>query len=95
MELLKKTAVEQRKALLNKEISAVELTEETFKQIEKEDEEKEDDKIGAYNSLTKEQAIETAKKVDQKIAQNEELPLMAGIPLALKDNMNMILLQKN
>lgn len=85
MELLKKTAVEQRKALLNKEISAVELTEETFKQIEKED-----DKIGAYNSLTKEQAIETAKKVDQKIAQNEELPLMAGIPLALKDNMNMI-----
>ncbi len=85
MELLKKTAVEQRKALLNKEISAVELTEETFKQIEKED-----DKIGAYNSLTKEQAIETAKKVDQKIAQNEELPIMAGIPLALKDNMNMI-----
>ena len=85
MELLKKTAVEQRKALLNKEISAVELTEETFKQIEKQD-----DKIGAYNSLTKEQAIETAKKVDQKIAQNEELPLMAGIPLALKDNMNMI-----
>lgn len=85
MELLKKTAVEQRKALLNKEISAVELTEETFKQIEKED-----NKIGAYNSLTKEQAIETAKKVDQKIAQNEELPLMAGIPLALKDNMNMI-----
>lgn len=85
MELLKKTAVEQRKALLNKEISAVELTEETFKQIEKQD-----DKIGAYNSLTKEQAIENAKKVDQKIAQNEELPLMAGIPLALKDNMNMI-----
>ncbi len=85
MELLKKTAVEQRKALLNKEISAVELTEETFKQIEKED-----NKIGAYNSLTKEQAIETAKKVDQKIANNEELPLMAGIPLALKDNMNMI-----
>ncbi len=85
MELLKKTAVEQRKALLNKEISAVELTEETFKQIEKQD-----DKIGAYNSLTKEQAIETAKKVDQKIANNEELPIMAGIPLALKDNMNMI-----
>ncbi len=85
MELLKKTAVEQRKALLNKEISALELVQETFKQIEKED-----DKIGAYNSLTMEQAIETAKKVDQKIAQNEELPLMAGIPLALKDNMNMI-----
>ena len=84
MELLKKTAVEQRKALLNKEISALELVQETFKQIENLD-----DKIGAYNSLTKEYAIETAKKVDEKIAKNEELPLMAGIPLALKDNMNM------
>ena len=85
MELLKKTAVEQRKALLNKEISALELVQETYKQIENLDE-----KIGAYNSLTKEQAIETAKKVDEKIAKGEEIPLMAGIPLALKDNMNMI-----
>lgn len=85
MELLKKTAAEQRKALLSKEISAVELVSETFKQIENLDE-----KIGAYNSLTREQAIETARKVDEKIAKGEQLPLMAGIPLALKDNMNMI-----
>lgn len=85
MELLKKSATEQRKALLNKEISAVELVNETYKQIENLDE-----KIGAYNSLTKEQALETAKKVDEKIAKSEDLPIMAGIPLALKDNMNMI-----
>ena len=85
MELLKKTAVEQRKALLSKEISALELVQETYKQIENLDE-----KIGAYNSLTKEQAIETAKKVDEKIAKGEDIPIMAGIPLALKDNMNMI-----
>ena len=85
MELLKKTAIEQRKALLNKEVSALELVQETYKQIENLDE-----KIGAYNSLTKEQAIETAKKVDEKIAKGEDIPLMAGIPLALKDNMNMI-----
>lgn len=85
MELLKKTAVEQRKALLNKEISALELVEETFREIEKND-----DKIGAYNSLTKEDAINCAKQVDEKIAKGEDLPFMAGIPLALKDNMNMI-----
>ena len=84
MELLKKTAVEQRKALLNKEISAVELVEQTYEQIQKLD-----NKIGAYNSLTKEQAMETARKVDEKIAKGEDIPLMAGIPLALKDNMNM------
>ena len=34
--------------------------------------------------------MQTAKKVDEKIAKSEELPLLAGIPLALKDNMNLI-----
>ena len=84
-ELLRKSAAEQSKALKNKEVSAVELTNAAFDRINKLDE-----KLGAFNSLTKETALETAKKVDEKIAQNEELPLLAGIPLALKDNMNMI-----
>lgn len=39
--------------------------------------------------MTKDTALETAKKVDEKIAKGEELPLLAGVPLALKDNMNM------
>lgn len=39
--------------------------------------------------MTKDIALETAKKVDEKIAKGEELPLLAGIPLALKDNMNL------
>jgi aspartyl-tRNA(Asn)/glutamyl-tRNA(Gln) amidotransferase subunit A len=34
--------------------------------------------------------LNTAKKVDEKIAKGEELPLLAGIPLALKDNMNLV-----
>ena len=84
-ELLKKTATEQSKALKNKEISAVELTNAAFDRINELD-----GKLGAFNSLTKETALETAKKVDEKIARNEELPLLAGIPLALKDNMNLI-----
>src|SRR5574344_452631 len=84
-ELLKKSAIEQSKALKNKEISAVELTNAAFDRIESLE-----SKIGAFNSLTKETAIETAKKVDEKIAKGEELPLLAGIPIALKDNMNLI-----
>ena len=84
MTIIEKTAIEQRHALLNKEISAKELLDLTYKNIEEKDE-----KIGAYNSLTKEYAYETARKVDEKIAKGEELPLMAGIPLALKDNMNL------
>ncbi len=84
-ELLKKTAAEQSKALKNKEISAVELTQAAFERIDELDE-----KLGTFNSLTKETALNTAKKVDEKIAQGEELPLLAGIPLALKDNMNLV-----
>ena len=84
-ELLKKTAAEQSKALKNKEISAVELTQAAFNRIDELDE-----KLGTFNSLTKETAMDTAKKVDEKIARGEELPLLAGIPLALKDNMNLV-----
>jgi aspartyl-tRNA(Asn)/glutamyl-tRNA(Gln) amidotransferase subunit A len=84
-ELLRKSATEQSKALKNKEISAVELTQAAFDRINSLEE-----KIGAFNSLTQETALNTAKKVDEKIAKGEELPLLAGIPLALKDNMNLV-----
>lgn len=84
-ELLRKSAAEQSKALKNKEISAVELTTAAFERIAEVDE-----KLGAFNSLTKETALETAKKVDEKISKGDELPLLAGVPLALKDNMNLI-----
>ena len=84
-ELLKKSAAEQSKALKNKEVSAVELTNAAFDRINSLEE-----KIGAFNSLTKDIALETAKKVDEKIARGEELPLLAGVPLALKDNMNLV-----
>lgn len=84
-ELLRKSAAEQSKALKNKEISAVELTNAAFERISELDE-----KLGAFNSLTKDTAVETAKKVDEKIAKGEELPLLAGVPLALKDNMNLV-----
>ena len=84
-ELLKKSATEQSKALKNKEISAVELTTAALDRIKSLDE-----KLGAFNSLTEETALNTAKQVDEKIAKGEELPLLAGIPLALKDNMNLV-----
>ena len=84
-EILKNSASEQRKALLNKDISAVELAQAAFDRIDEVE-----SKIEAFNCLTKDTAMQTAKKVDEKIAKGEELPLLAGIPLALKDNMNLI-----
>ena len=83
-ELITKSSSEQRKALLNKEVSAVELVEAVYNQVDAVEE-----KIGAYNSLTKDFALETAKKVDEKIKNGEEIAPLAGIPLALKDNINL------
>lgn len=76
-----KTAREQREALLNKEVSAKELLDSTYSRIDEVE-----GKVDSFNSLTKELAYETAKLVDEKIKNGEELPLLAGIPLALKDN---------
>lgn len=84
-ELLKKSATEQSKAIKNKEISAVELTKAALDRINQIDE-----KLGSFNSLTEDTALATAKKVDEMVARGEELPLLAGVPLALKDNMNLI-----
>ncbi len=83
-ELLKKTATELSQMLKNKEVTSKELLDLTFERIEQKD-----GTIGAFNSLTKEIAYETAKTVDEKLKSGETLPPLAGIPLALKDNMNM------
>ncbi len=85
LELLKKSAMEQSRAIQNKEVSAVELTKASLERIKSLDE-----KLGAFNSTTEDIALETAKKVDEKVAKGEELPLLAGVPLALKDNMNLV-----
>jgi len=76
-----KTVSELRKALLNKEISAKELVDAAYNRIEQVE-----DKVRSYTSLTRDLAYETAKEVDEKIKNNEELPLLAGIPIAVKDN---------
>ena len=84
-ELLKKSAMEQFCAIKDKKVSATELTQASLERIKDIDE-----KLGAFNSLTEDTALETAKKVDEKVAKGEDLPLLAGVPLALKDNMNLI-----
>jgi aspartyl-tRNA(Asn)/glutamyl-tRNA(Gln) amidotransferase subunit A len=76
-----KTASELRQALLNKEVSAKELVDNAYKRIEEVE-----NQVNALNSLTKELAYETAKTVDEKISKGESIPLLAGVPVALKDN---------
>jgi aspartyl-tRNA(Asn)/glutamyl-tRNA(Gln) amidotransferase subunit A len=67
--------------LLNKKFSAFEIVQAFFKHI------KETDKtIMAYLSLAEESALKDAEQVDLAIAKDEPLGYLAGIPLAIKDN---------
>ena len=81
MNLNEKTAHELHEMLTAKKISAVELTEEVFKKIAESE-----DKIGAFVTLTKDEAIKSAKVVDEKISHGEDISILAGIPCAIKDN---------
>lgn len=81
--LYKKSAKELSEMLRNKEVSSVEITESIYSRISETEE-----KIGAYVTLTKESALETAKKVDEKIARGEDLQPLEGIPVAVKDNIS-------
>jgi aspartyl-tRNA(Asn)/glutamyl-tRNA(Gln) amidotransferase subunit A len=67
--------------LLNKEFSALEITQALFKRIKDKDKE-----IRAYLSLTEDEAIRAAKEVDVAVAEGKNLGLLAGVPLAVKDN---------
>jgi aspartyl-tRNA(Asn)/glutamyl-tRNA(Gln) amidotransferase subunit A len=67
--------------LLKKEFSAFDVAEAFFKHIEEKDK-----KIGAYLSLAKDSALQQAEKVDIAAAKNESVDILAGVPLAIKDN---------
>jgi len=68
--------------LVNKEISAFDLTRELLEYISDKDKE-----IGAYLSIRHDEALAEANETDKKIAAREEIDYLAGIPLAIKDNM--------
>lgn len=84
MDLNELSIIEIREKLKNKEIDAVSLTESIIKKIEEDN--KREDKIYAYLEIFKDEAIEQAKKAQERINKGEDLPLL-GVPLAIKDNL--------
>ncbi len=81
MELKNLTIKNFQKGIREKNFSAFEAAEEYFKYIEEKD-----PQINAYLSLLKERALKQAGEIDKKIAKGEELPSLAGVPFAIKDN---------
>ena len=69
--------------LVNKEISCKELTQQYIDAANRDNGE-----LNAYVTMTPEAALETAERVDKKIAAGEEISLLEGIPMTLKDNIS-------
>lgn len=81
MRLYEKPAHVLHDMLVNKEITAVALTEDVLKRID----EVEGD-VKAYLTITRDEALAQAKAVDEKIAKGETISFLEGIPGAIKDN---------
>ena len=67
--------------LVTKERSAVEITQAYLDRIQAVD-----DQVNSFLLVTADHAIAQAKAVDAKIAAGEQIGMLAGIPIAVKDN---------
>ena len=65
------------------EITAVELTKQYIDAVEKEN-----PTLNAYVKTTFSLALKSAEKVDEKLKNGEEIGLLEGIPMTLKDNIS-------
>ena len=79
--LNKLTIEEAHRGLVNKEFSSRELTKACFGAIKKQDK-----KLNAFITLTEDAAFSAAEAVDKKIKSSEKIGVLAGVPLAVKDN---------
>lgn len=81
MEITELTVHELKEKLANKEITISEVTKAYLDRIN----EKEKD-IGAFVTVLEENAMNKAKKIEEKVKANEIKGALAGIPIGIKDN---------
>lgn len=84
MDLLNLSLLEVSSLLKQRKITSEELVNLCFSQIEKTKE------LNAVNSTLKESALTQARLIDEKLKNGEALPILAGIPIVVKDNINVI-----
>ncbi|RRC95316.1 Asp-tRNA(Asn)/Glu-tRNA(Gln) amidotransferase subunit GatA [Schaalia canis] len=81
-EMLRKSAVELAAMLAAGEVTSVELTTACLDRIEALN-----PRLNAFLYVDREGALATAAEIDRRRAAGEELHPLAGVPIALKDNM--------
>ncbi len=75
------TITQAHKGFLEKKFSALELTKLFLNKIKKQDR-----KISAFITVTDDLALSQAKEVDKLISEGKKIPILAGVPVAVKDN---------
>jgi len=81
MQLTDLTITQAHQGLVKKEFSALELCKVYLDKIKESDRE-----ISAFLTINKDLVLSQAKKIDDLISAGKKLPILAGIPSAIKDN---------
>ena len=81
-DLIKHNASELVEMLATKQVSAVEVTQAHLDRIAEVN-----PTLNSFLHVTGEEALKVASDVDKRRAAGEQLPLLAGIPIAVKDNL--------
>ena len=82
MELLELSAVQLRDGIRDGSVKSVEATKAVFETIGKHE-----GKVGAYIGTFEREALARAGEIDKKVAAGEQAGALAGVPVAVKDNM--------
>jgi aspartyl-tRNA(Asn)/glutamyl-tRNA(Gln) amidotransferase subunit A len=81
MSLLDHKISELHSKLHKKEITSIDLVDESFKRIQAVD-----DKVKAFLTLNEENARAQAKEIDNQLGNKDEFGLLFGLPIGVKDN---------
>lgn len=81
MELYSLTVSEIARKIKEKEITIKEVLDSVYNRIENVEE-----KVSAYVTLTKEQAYNRATKLQERLDNGEDIGIIGGVPIAIKDN---------
>ena len=83
MHLYEQTAFELSRMLNSREVSSLEVVRSFLERIDEVD-----SYLKAFINYTPSEALRTAQEVDSKRIQGEKLPVLAGVPIAVKDNIS-------
>lgn len=82
MDYTKLSLLEISNKIHNREVTSEEVTKQIIQNI------KNNEKLNALNSYNFDEALVKAQQVDKKIANGETVSIIAGVPLVIKDNIN-------